>query len=413
MSKATVQEQKDGRAFAGVRVLDLTRVLAGPYCAYQLALLGAEVIKIERPGRGETLRWRAESDPAFAQHGLSLGFMTQSANKRFLTLDLDTPEGREIFLALAKRCDVVVQNLRTGSAGRRGIGYEQVKAVNPDIVFCAITAYGATGPKRCDPAYDSVIQAWSGFMSITGTAETGPLKAGPPIIDYATGMAAAYAVSAALYQRARTGKGQYIDLSMLDVSVMLMASVATAYANTGNPPKPAGNNASSRAPASTTFNTADGLLAIACNEEHQYQHLLQALGLESLNEDERFAQPAGRRENVPALRARIQAALMSRSAPEWEQALNAAGVPAGRVRTVPECMSDPQIASRPLFHTFDAGATAIGREVRVPLSPFRYEHDGPRADVPPKPTGADTDVLLAELGYDAPAIAQLRARGVV
>src|SRR5574340_281045 len=253
----------DQRPFAGIRVLDLTRVLAGPFCAYQLGLLGAEVIKIERPGRGETVRWRTEADPSFGEQGMSLGFMTQSANKRFLALDIDKPEGREIFLRLAAGADVVVQNLRTGSADRRGIGYGDVKSVNPKAIFCSITAYGNTGPKKHHPAYDSVIQAWSGLMSITGTPESAPLKVGPPVIDYATGIAAAYAVSAALYQRNQTGAGQYIDLSMLDTTMILMASVVTAYLNTGAPPKPAGNNASSRAPASTTFNTADGLLALA------------------------------------------------------------------------------------------------------------------------------------------------------
>lgn len=405
--------QEDSRAYAGIRVLDLTRVLAGPYCTYQLGLLGAEVIKIERPGRGETIRWRADSDPAYAKLGLSLGFMTQAANKRSLTLDLDTAAGVSIYLELAKRADVVVQNLRTGSAARRGIGYEQVKAVNEGVVFCAITAYGANGPKQADPAYDSVIQAWSGFMSTTGTADTGPLKSGPPIVDYATGMAAAYAISAALYRRARTGKGQYIDVGMLDTNVMLMASVATAFMNTGNPPRPAGNDASSRAPVSTTYRTAEGLLAIACNEEHQYQHFLEALGLQPLNDDPRFAQPAARRENVPALRARVQDRLMARTAAEWEGVLNAAGVPAGRVRTVPECMAEPQVAARGLFHAFAPDALPFGREVRVPLSPFRYEHDGPRADTPPRTAGADTEAILQELGYDAAAIARLKREGVV
>ena len=401
----------DRRAFAGVRVLDLTRVLAGPFCAYQLALLGAEVIKIEPPGRGETLRWR-DADPAFGRQGMSLGFTTQSANKRFLTLDLDQPEGRAIFLELAAQCDVVVVNLRNGSPERRGIGYEPVKARNPAVIYCAITAYGGTGPKRSDPAYDAVIQAWSGLMSITGTEATGPLKAGPPVVDYATGMAAAYAVSAALYQRSRTGEGQYIDLSMLDTTLMLMASVATAYLNTGKAPKPAGNDASSRAPASTTFETADGLLAIACNEEHQYQHMLGVLGLERLEDDPKFARGA-RGEHVPELRAHLQDALRRRSAAEWEKALNAAGVPAGRVRPIPECLGEAQVASRGMFHAFVAAATGTGRALQVPLSPFRFAHDGPRADTPPKPVGADSEAILRELGYDAEAIAGLRNRKVI
>ena len=399
--------------FEGIRVLDLTRVLAGPFCAYQMALLGAEVIKIEPPGRGESVRWRTEADPSFGERGMSLGFMTQSANKRFLTLDLNKPEGREIFLRLAAESDVVVQNLRTGSAEKRGIGYEDVKAVNPKAIFCSITAYGNTGPKQNHAAYDSVIQAWSGLMSVTGTPETAPLKAGPPIVDYSTGIAAAFAVATALYQRTLTGKGQHIDLSMLDTMLVLMASVTTAYLNTGVAPKPAGNDAASRAPASTTFNTADGLIAFAINEDHQYQHLIEGIGLTRLNQDPRFATPKARRENVPALRAEIQQALMAKSALEWEMLLNVKGVPAGRVRTIPECLADPQIASRGLYHTFSAAESGLDRDLTVPLTPFRLEHGGARAETPPKALGADSDEILAGLGYDAQAIARLREARVV
>ncbi len=403
----------DQRPFAGIKVLDLTRVLAGPFCAYQLGLLGADVIKIEKPGRGESIRWRKEADPSFGESGMSLGFMTQSANKRFVTLDIDKPEGREIFLRLAADADVVVQNLRSGSAEKRGIGYADVQAVNPGVVFCSITAYGNTGPKQQHPAYDSVIQAWSGLMSITGTPQTAPLKAGPPIIDYATGISAAFAVSAALFQRSRTGQGQHIDLSMLDATVMLMASVVTAYLNTGAAPRPAGNDAASRSPASTTFNTADGLIAFAINEEHQFNHLIEGIGLAAVKSDPRFAEPAARRDNVPALRALIQQALMARTAAEWETQLNAAGVPAGRVRTIPECMDEAQTASRGLFHTFPASQTGFAKDIRVPLTPFRFAHDGARADTPPRRIGADTDAVLQELGYAAAEIDRLRGRGVV
>ncbi|MGA0024031.1 MAG: CaiB/BaiF CoA transferase family protein [Burkholderiales bacterium] len=403
----------DQRAFAGIKVLDLTRVLAGPFCAYQMALLGAEVIKIEPPGKGETVRWRTEADPSFGQQGLSLGFMTQSSNKRFLSLDLNKPEGVEIFLKLAAECDVVVQNLRSGSADKRGIGYEAVKKVNPEVVFMSITAYGNTGPKQSHPAYDSVIQAWSGFMSVTGTKESGPLKAGPPIIDYSTGLAAAYAVSAALYQKQRTGKGQYIDLAMLDTNIILMASVVTAYLNTGAAPKQGGNDAASRSPASTTFNTSDGLIAFAINEEHQYQGLLKGLGLTALNDDPRFSTGAARRDNIPALRKLMQEKLMEKTAAEWEPLFNEAGAPAGRVRTIPECLAEAQTQSRGLFHAFPPEATGFARELKVPLSPFTFVHDGPRADTPPKPVGADNEAILGELGYDAKTIAGLRARKVI
>lgn len=403
----------DQRPFAGIRVLDLTRVLAGPFCAYQLALLGADVIKIEKPGRGESIRWRKEVDPSFGESGMSLGFMTQSSNKRCVTLDIDKPEGRDVFLRLAKDADVVVQNLRSGSADRRGIGYEAVKAVNPEVVFCSITAYGNTGPKGSHPAYDSVIQAWSGLMSVTGTQETGPLKAGPPIVDYATGVSAAFAVSAALFQKQRTGRGQYIDLGMLDATLILMASVVTAHLNTGAMPKPAGNDAASRSPASTTFNTADGLIAFAINEEHQFRNLMKGIGLEALLSDVRFAEPTARREHVPALRALIQQALMAKPAAQWEAELNEAHVPAGRVRTIAECMAETQTESRGLFHTFPAAETGFKKDIRVPLTPFRFAHDGARADTPPRRLGEDTDAVLREAGYGEVEIARLRGTGIV
>lgn len=403
----------DQRAFAGVKVLDLTRVLAGPFCSYQLALLGAEVIKIEPPGRGESVRWCTEADPSFGEQGMSLGFMTQSSNKRFMTLDLNKPEGRDIFLQLAADCDLVVQNIRTGSGDKRGIGYEAVRAVNPEVVFMSITAYGNTGPKAQHAAYDSVIQAWSGLMSVNGTTETGPIKAGPPIIDYATGLAAAYAASAALFQRQRTGKGQYIDMSMLDTTMILMSSVVTAYLNTGAAPQQVGNDAASQSPASTTFNTSDGLLAFAVNEEHQYQHMLQVLELTQLNSDTRFATSAARKQAVPALRALLQARLMTRTALEWELAMNAAGVPAGRVRTIPDCMGDAQMASRHMFHTFPPSVTGFARDLQVPLAPFGFAHNGPRADTPPRAVGADTLAILEELGLSASRIEALRAQQVV
>lgn len=403
----------DRRPFVGIKVLDLTRVLAGPFCSYQLGLMGAEVIKVEKPGRGETVRWRADNDPEYGRRGMSLGFLTQSSNKRFVTIDLDSPDGRDIYLALAARCDVIVQNLRTGAAERRGVGYEDVKKVNPKVIFCSITAFGNTGPKAAHPAYDAVVQAWSGFMSTTGTPDTGPLKAGPPIIDYGTGICAAYAVAAALFQRDRTGEGQYIDLSMIDATLTLMASTVTEYLNTGVPPKQSGNNAASRAPASTTFNTGDGLLAIACNEEHQFRRMMETLGLGALLDDERYREPAARRENVPSLRSAIQNALMGRSAAEWESLLAPNGVPAGRVRTVPETMAEAQIASRDLFHRFPAADAGLPRDLSVPLAPFRYAHDGPRADTPPRTIGADTDAVLKELGYDEARIAALRDKRAI
>jgi crotonobetainyl-CoA:carnitine CoA-transferase CaiB-like acyl-CoA transferase len=264
--------------FAGLRVIDLTRVLAGPYCSYLLGLLGAEVIKVEPPGRGETIRRRAGGDPALAEAGVSVAWSTQSSNKRCITLDLDRPRGQALLRELAAGADVLVHNLRTGSAEKRGIGYAQLSEINPKLIYCAITAYGGNGPRATHPAYDSVIQAVSGLMSLTGQPDGDPLKVGPPVIDYVTGMNAALAVVCALFERTRSGRGRSIDLAMLDSNFALMTSALTLFVNTGRQPARPGNDAASRAPASTTYRVSDGQFAIAINEEHQYVHLFQSMG---------------------------------------------------------------------------------------------------------------------------------------
>ncbi len=401
------------RPFEGLRVLDLTRVLAGPFASYQLALLGADVIKIEPPGRGESTRWRSESEATLGNMGMSLSFLTAASNKRSVTIDLDRPQGCEVFMKLAADADVIVENLRTGSMAKRGVGYEQVQAFNPRVVWCAITGYGQTGPKRRYPAYDSVIQAMCGLMSVTGTEDSGPLKAGPPVVDYGAGLAAAFAIASALFQRTRTGKGQYIDLPMLDSAMMLMASTITSSRNTGKTPGPSGNMAPSRSPASNTFQTREGLLAIAINEQHQFRNLMIQLGLETMLDDPRFADAPARRQNRDALALALAQALMARTASEWEMSLNEAGVPAARVRTIPEALAEQQTVERGLFHRFTREETGLGRELEVPLAAFNYATDGPRAQTPPPKVGAHTEEVLKSLGYTTADIEALRAAGAV
>jgi len=401
------------QAFSGIRILDITRVLAGPYASYQMALLGADVIKIEPVQKGESTRWRSEGDAKLGNVGMSPSFLTQGANKRSLTLNLDTPEGQDIFLKLAKTADVIVENLRTGSMSKRNIGYEQVSLIKPDIIYCSMTGYGQTGPKAKYPAYDSVIQAAAGFMSITGTPESGPLKSGPPVVDYAMGMSGAYAISAALFQRSRTGAGQHIDISMLDSCMALMSSILTAYTNTGNPPGLRGNEAPSRSPASTTFNTADGLLAIAINEQHQFIHLLKAIGLEGLLKDERFKDAASRRNHTQILREAIQTALLNDTASHWEIVINEAGVPAAKVLSVPEVMQTEQVKNRAFFGTFTQQECGLDRDIHLPKSAFQFQSNGPMLRTPPPHIGADTDAILESLGYTVDQIAVLKSRQII
>jgi CoA:oxalate CoA-transferase len=399
--------------FAGLRVIDLTRVLAGPYCTYLLGLLGAEVIKIEPPGRGETIRRRAGGDPALTEAGVSVAWATQSANKRCITLDLDQPRGQAIFRTLAQQADVVVQNLRTGSAERRGIGYAQLAESNPRLIYCSITAYGRTGPRAQHPAYDSVIQAVSGLMSLTGTAQSGPLKAGPPVIDYVTGMNAALAIVCALFDRVTTGRGRLVDLSMLDSNFALMASSLTSFMNTGRAPAPPGNDAASRAPVSTTYRVADGLFAIAINEEHQYQHLFEAMGLGHLMNDPRYATLAARNQNKDSLRAELQRVFETAPSAHWERVLNEAGAPGGRVNSLAEITAHPQFAARGLFQAVEVRAGEASGQMQLPLAPFAVDGERGSIRTPPRPVGADTEAVLAEIGIDGAQLAELRAAGTI
>jgi crotonobetainyl-CoA:carnitine CoA-transferase CaiB-like acyl-CoA transferase len=401
------------QAFDGIQILDVTRVLAGPYASFQLALLGADVIKIEPVSKGESTRWRSEGDAKLGNVGMSPSFLTQGANKRSLTLDLNSKAGQEIFLKLAKTADVIVENLRTGSMAKRNIGYEQVRAIKPDIIYCSLTGYGQTGPKANYPAYDSVIQAAAGFMSITGTPESGPLKSGPPVVDYAMGMLGAYAISAALFQRSRNGEGQHIDISMLDSCMALMSSILTTYVNTGSPPGLRGNEAPSRSPASTTFNTADGLLAIAINEQHQFEHLFQAIGLSAMLQDARFKDAAGRREHTQVLRNAIQDALLKDSAENWEPIINMAGVPASKVLSVPEVMESAQVKDREFFGQFTQQENGLDRDLKLPKAGFKFLNNGPALRTPPPRVGQDVNDILQALGYSENDILNLKKDGVV
>ena len=401
------------QVFDGIRVLDITRVLAGPYASYQLGLLGADVIKIEPVLKGESTRWRSEGDAALGNIGMSPSFLTQGSNKKSLTINLDESLGQEIFLKLARTADVVVENLRSGSMAKRGLAYENIVSVKPDIIYCSMTGYGQTGPKSAYPAYDSVIQAATGFMSITGTPDSGPLKSGPPVVDYAMGMAGAFAISAALFARSKTGQGQYIDLSMQDSCMALMSSVLTAYVNTGNPPGLRGNEAPSKSPASTTFQTKDGLLAIAINEQHQFVHLMQAIGLSDILNDERFNDAAKRRQHTELLRSAIGKALLQNSAEYWEPIINQMGVPAARVMSIPEMMVSPQVAERHFFQGFTQEECGLDRDIRVPMAAFQFKDGGPKLRSPPPRIGQHTEDILQELGYTKEQISDYSDVGII
>lgn len=371
---------------AGIRVIDLTQVLAGPYCTYQLALLGAEVIKIEPP-EGELARSLGPYADLTEQR-LGLGFCAQNSDKQCVAIDLKTPGGVETVLELAAGADIFIENFRPGVADRIGLGEAAVRARNASIVYCSISAYGGEGPIGHRPAYDHVVQAMCGIMKTTGTEDMDPLKVGAPYIDYATGLNAAFAVLAALRERDRTGQGQTVNVAMLDTALNLMASNLVTTATTGTDMPKLGNEAASQAPSSGCFKGSDGQqVMLAANNERQFRDLCGALGHPEWATDPRWADPATRRQHQDALRGEFEAAFRARTAAEWERLLDTAGVPASRVRSIGELLEEGQPAARDLLHEMPVGEHAT--PVQVPAIGFRLNGDSLAPTRPPQPVGAD------------------------
>ncbi|MEU6371647.1 CoA transferase [Streptomyces sp. NPDC046909] len=335
------------RPLCGIRVLDLTNVLAGPYCSYHLMLLGAEVVKVEQPGKGDLAR-ALGPDPDLNRAGIGASFLAQNAGKKSLTLDLKDPDDRADFEELVRGADVLLENFRAGVLRRIGYGTERLRELNPRLVSCAITGFGQSGPMSSAPAYDQIIQGLSGMMSITGTADTAPLRVGFPVCDSLGGLGAALAISAALLGRERTGQGVSLDVSMLEVSLSAMGWAVSNYLVSGVDPEPMGDQNATAAP-SGTFETADGGLNIAANRQEQFVTLCRLAGVPELIDDPRFAEREARKAHRAELNAELNAALVQRTAKEWEETLSAAGVPAARVLSVPEAVELEQLRHRGFF----------------------------------------------------------------
>ena len=286
-----------------------------------------------------------------------------------------------------------------------------LRALNQRLVFASITGFGQDGPFSTWPAYDHVIQAISGLMSVTGTPESAPLRVGPPVVDYVTGLYTAFAVMVGLGARDRSGGFQRVDVAMLDCAFAMMSSVISGHLNAGTVPKPAGNTAASDSPSSGVFATKDGLLALAANHERQFHQLCDALGRPDLLSDSRYADPAERRANAMGLRVELSSVFVQRTAAEWEEVLMAVGVPAGRVRTIPEAVAEPQTVARGLLH--ELFAPELGRDLIVPGAAFKLNGSAPRASAAPRPIGADMVAILKELGYDDNRIAALARQGII
>ncbi|MGX1306362.1 crotonobetainyl-CoA:carnitine CoA-transferase CaiB-like acyl-CoA transferase [Amorphus suaedae] len=394
----------------GVRVFDLSQVLAGPYATYQLALMGAEILKIEQPGTGDWTRVGGAL-PELAERHMALGFLTHNAGKKSVTLNLKTPEGLEIARTLAATADVFVENFKPGVAARLGLGFEVVRALNPKIVYCSISAYGQDGPLSHRPAYDHVIQGMCGIMLTTGQAGSGPNKVGAPYVDYATGMNAAMAIMAGLREVDRTGKAVQIDVAMLDTALMLMASLMTQHLTTGWKPAQYGNEAWSASPSSGAFDTSDGMLMLAANHDTQFRNLCQAIGRGDILQDPRWAEEAVRGENFASLRKTLQETFLTRPAAEWEEILDRAAVPAARVRGLDEVMAEPQVHARALTSEIRIDGHEGG--IHVPTMSFKANGANAHPSRPPAELGADTREVLCAAGVDPERIAKLRAKGVI
>ena len=392
---------------AGIRVLDFTTVLAGPYCTYQLALLGADVIKVERPG-GD---WARGGAAVPGVPDLSAQFTAQNASKRAITLDLHAPESADVIQRLIARTDVLVENFTPGVADRLGIGFEAARQHRPDLVYCAISGYGQTGEFSRRPAYDHVIQAMSGVTMLNGTAQTVPNRIGPPMFDYLAGIYGAFSVVSALRERDRTGEAQCVDVAMLDAALCAMASTVSGWTNAQLAPKAQGNTAASGSPASGIFPTQDGLLSLAANQEHQVRRLCAVLGHEAWLQDPRFADPQIRREHAAEFGASLREALLTRDALSWERALSDAHVPAARVRALPDVLAEPHVAERGVVQTVQDAMSGVA--LRVPSVGFRWNGQALGPNRAPPRVGEHTAAVLAEAGLTPGQIDALKAQGVV
>lgn len=405
-----VNEVIKNKALAGIRVLDVTNVLAGPFCAYQLALLGADVVKVEIPRSGDLAR-QLGAAPDLNQALMGASFLAQNAGKRSVTVNMKSDAGKEVFRDLVKSADVVIENFRPGVMSRLGLGYEDLQAVNSSLVYCAISGFGQTGPLKDLPAYDQIVQGLSGMMSITGDEASAPMRVGYPVADTLGGMTAAFAICAALVRRSETGEGTFIDVSMLDSALAAMGWVVSNYLIAGQTPYPMGNENFTAAP-SGAFKTADGLINIAANKQEQFVALVELLGLPELAIDHRFAERDARKRNRLELRTLLEAALATRTSAEWEHHLSRAGIPAGRVLDVPSALSEPQVQERQLIQNLGP-VKGTNREVSVALAGFKMQGANPEVSVPPPLLGEHTEELLAELGYSPQRISELREQGAV
>jgi crotonobetainyl-CoA:carnitine CoA-transferase CaiB-like acyl-CoA transferase len=389
----------------GITVVDLTRVLSGPYCTMLLGDMGARVIKIEQPGRGDDTRaW----GPPFVA-GESTYFFSINRNKESITLDFKTSSGREILHRLIERADVLVENFRPGTLARLGLDYGSLRSRYPRLVYCSISGYGHSGPRSAQAGYDAVMQAEGGLMSVTGDAGGPPFRMGVAIADLTAGLLGVQGIALALFARERTGAGQFVDIALFDAVVSLLSYQASAHLNASFTPARMGNRHPQIAPYDI-FPAGDGEFFLAVGNDDQFARLCTVAGLESLALDERFATNPARVTNYPQLRDRLAVALQDRTRAEWITALTAAGVPCGAVRDIPEVLEDPQVSARDMIAAVEHATAGVVKVLGVPLK--LSDTPGSVRSGPPA-LGQHTDRVLSELGLPAADITALRQDNVI
>ena len=395
------------KPFAGVKILDFTRVLAGPYASYQLALLGADVIKIESR-EGDDMRYGNRAND-WEKRGLAAPWVAVNGNKRSITMDLKQPRAIEVIKRMVPKVDVVMENFRPGVMDKLGIGYETLKQINPRLIYAAVSGFGQVGPDKGTAAFDGMIQAMSGLMSITGFPSNGPTRVGFAGADVMSGFTAAFGVASALYQRTHTGKGQLVDVAMIDAVTGFLAQQFTEHMMTGRVHEQAENLSVTRKPTGNLFKTRDGWMVLAVMTDPQYQRLMKQLGREDALPDPKFKDWPTRIANNTALHGIVEEAMRQRTSAEWADIFAKNDIPAGRVLSIPETVKLDHYGRRTIMQTVD---TEHG-PITVVGSGFRMEHDGGSIERPPATLGQHTDEVLGEAGYSAAEIAEMRTAKVV